>query len=159
MPSIERGAFLIKLHCPSSDDTMAVGERIGLALSAGSVITLDGELGSGKTTLTKGIARGLDIHGELSSPSYTIIDEYEGRLPLYHMDAYRLSGSEDFIGTGGEEYLWSQGVCVIEWGERIKDILPSHTWKIRIVQAEDASRSLLLEGKGLEEIFYEDTRN
>lgn len=95
----------------------------------------------------------MGIDAEVTSPSYTIIDEYQGTIPLYHMDAYRLAGSEDFIGTGGEEYLYGKGVSVIEWSERIEDILPPETWHIRIREEDDGNRLFILEGPGLEELF------
>lgn len=147
------GASLIEIRCPLASDSEALGERLGRLIPEGAVIALDGALGAGKTTFTKGLARGMGIDAEVTSPSYTIIDEYQGRLPLYHMDAYRLSGSEDFIGTGGEEYFYGKGVSVIEWSERIADILPPETWHIHITEEADGTRCFTLEGEGIEELM------
>jgi tRNA threonylcarbamoyladenosine biosynthesis protein TsaE len=101
-----------------------LGARIGRACAAGTVIALRGGLAAGKTTLAKGIARGLGIEEEITSPTFTLLNEYSGRLPFYHMDAYRLSGSEDFRALGSDEALYGEGVCAVEWSERVDDALP-----------------------------------
>jgi tRNA threonylcarbamoyladenosine biosynthesis protein TsaE len=115
----------ITLFSSSPEETAAWGERLGRSLAGGSVVALRGGLGTGKTCFTKGIARGLGVSEEVTSPTYTIISEYEGSPPLYHIDAYRLSGDEDFRALGGEELLDGGGVSVIEWSERIPRSLPS----------------------------------
>ncbi len=103
------------------EETIALGEKIGLQMFPGAVITLNGDLGAGKTTFTKGIAKALGVTRVVNSPTFTIMKVYEAKLPLYHMDVYRLEG----IGYDYdlEEYIYGDGVCVIEWSENIKDSL------------------------------------
>ena len=120
----------------------------------GTVIALRGGLGAGKTTFAKGFARGLGVSEEVTSPTYTIVSEYEGRLRLHHVDAYRLSGSEDFESIGGEDLVADEGgVCLIEWSERIEGALPARTAVADIAVEADGSRVLRLEGAGLEALF------
>lgn len=104
------------------------GLRLAATLGAGDVIALIGDLGTGKTTLTKYIARGLGVTETITSPTFTIVSEYHsGRLALYHFDAYRLQGAEDAFDAGIEEYFCRGGVCVIEWADRIAELLPEDT--------------------------------
>jgi tRNA threonylcarbamoyladenosine biosynthesis protein TsaE len=129
----------------------ALGEKIGRIIPGGTILAVHGTLGAGKTTFVKGIARGLGICEEITSPTYTIISEYEGRLRLYHMDAYRLAGSEDFRESGGEEYFDDPGaVCIIEWAERIASSLPSRASSIDIQIMTDGSRLLRMDAPILE---------
>lgn len=108
----------------SSEETLSLGEQFGKTLENGAVVALSGPLGAGKTCFVKGIARALGIAEEITSPTYTIVSEYEGRLPLRHIDAYRLSGEEDFENIGGSELLAGEGVTVVEWPEKIAALLP-----------------------------------
>lgn len=110
------------------------------------IICLDGELGSGKTIFTKGIANALGITESITSPTYTIIKEYEGELPLYHMDVYRLDGNVE--GLGIEEYFTKGGVVVIEWADTIKDILPEERLDIYIKVIDENKRVLVLNPHG-----------
>lgn len=126
--------------------TISLGERIGRLCPAGSVIALYGGLAAGKTTLAKGIALGLDIEDELTSPTFTLLNEYSGRLALYHFDAYRLSGPSDFEDLGSDEIFRAGGVCLIEWSERIEGALPPFHSKIRIVPQEDQGRQIEIIG-------------
>ena len=121
---------MIKLTTESAEQTAALGEKIGKMLKPGDVLALYGDLGSGKTALTGGVACALDATG-VSSPTFTIVNEYGGTIPLYHFDAYRIN-SEDWLNCGFDEYLFGDGVCVIEWSENITDILPENCVKIRI---------------------------
>jgi tRNA threonylcarbamoyladenosine biosynthesis protein TsaE len=115
--------------------------RIGRSVPGGTVIALRGGLGAGKTALTKGIARGLGIEDEVTSPTYTIISEYEGRLRLHHVDAYRLSGPEDFSAIGGDELASDRGgLMVIEWSERITEALPPDAVTIELEVLEGDQR-------------------
>jgi len=117
----------------------------------GLVVALRGGLGAGKTTFAKGFARGLGINEEVTSPTYTIVSEYEGRLRLHHVDAYRLSGPEDFDSVGGEDLLSdSCGVCLIEWSERIAAALPSDAAVAEFEVLDDGRRRLRIEGAALE---------
>lgn len=136
------------------EDTMALGEAIGKAAPGGAVIAFKGELGAGKTTLSKGIARGLGIDEEVTSPTYTIISEYSGRLRLIHMDAYRLGGEADFRELGGRELLGEAGsLCLVEWSEKLPGVFDSDAAVIDIRVEADGSRRLCLSGAWLEELF------
>ncbi|MDR0540208.1 MAG: tRNA (adenosine(37)-N6)-threonylcarbamoyltransferase complex ATPase subunit type 1 TsaE [Spirochaetaceae bacterium] len=125
------------------EETKALGERAGKNAHAGAIIALSGGLGAGKTCFTQGIARALGINEPVTSPTYAIVSEYKGRLPLYHIDAYRLSGEKDFIDIGGEDFLDSDGICVIEWAEKIGRILPPGALYITIELQPDGSRHFL----------------
>ena len=104
----------LMFYSHNEDELMAYGYRLGQKLQAGDVLVLTGNLGAGKTTLTKGIAKGLDINQMIKSPTYTIVREYEGRLPLYHLDVYRIGNDPDSIDL--DDFLYGDGVSVIEWG-------------------------------------------
>ncbi|MCL1814972.1 MAG: tRNA (adenosine(37)-N6)-threonylcarbamoyltransferase complex ATPase subunit type 1 TsaE [Treponema sp.] len=125
----------------SPEDTVQLGKKIGHLLKPGSIVAIRGRLGSGKTVLARGIAQSLGITEMVTSPSYTIISEYEGTIPLYHMDAYRLSGDQDFRLTGAEELLYGRGVSVVEWPERIN--LPPSDVTVEIEIMEDGKRRIL----------------
>jgi tRNA threonylcarbamoyladenosine biosynthesis protein TsaE len=118
------------------------------------VIALRGGLGAGKTVFAKGFARGLGIDDEVTSPTYTIVSEYEGRLRLHHVDAYRLSGPEDFDSVGGGDFVRDPGgVCLIEWSERVAPALPPETSSVEIKVEDDGSRLLSVEGESLEALL------
>lgn len=104
-------------------ETEALGQRLGAMLKPGTVIAYYGDLGAGKTAFTRGIARGLEIADRVTSPTYTIVNEYTGRLPLFHFDMYRLDSSEDLFDIGWEDYLARGGICCVEWSERVEDVL------------------------------------
>lgn len=131
---------------------MALGERIGSVVPAGSVIALRGGLGAGKTTFAKGIARGLGVDDEVTSPTFTVVSEYVGRLRLHHIDAYRLAGSEDFASVGAEELLADSGaLCLVEWSERVADSMPADAISVELSVQPDGTRELRLAGAVLEE--------
>lgn len=131
------------------DDTFTAGEIIGRALKPGDVVALIGELGAGKTCITRGIARGIGISDSyyITSPTFTLINEYPGRIPLYHMDMYRISGPEYMEDIGFDEYLSGGGVVVVEWAERIAGILPSGTLYIHIEYRGEQERNIHLSGR------------
>ncbi|MGP1601654.1 tRNA (adenosine(37)-N6)-threonylcarbamoyltransferase complex ATPase subunit type 1 TsaE [Treponema sp.] len=131
-------------YTESAEQTIGLGEKIGSFLRPGDIIALQGTLAAGKTTITKGIARALGITEDITSPTFTLISVYEGRLPLYHMDVYRLEGSADFSDLGAEEMLYGSGICVIEWSEKIMDELPSRTIVIKL-SAENEKRTVTIE--------------
>lgn len=106
---------------------------------------MQGTLAAGKTTITKGIAQALDISEEITSPTFCLISEYYGKMPLYHMDVYRLDGTEDFINLGVDDMLYGDGVCIIEWSEKIMDELPKNTIILRILPQYDNSRKIEIE--------------
>mgnify|MGYP003505998416 FL=1 len=103
---------------------------------------MQGTLAAGKTTITKGIAKALEITDTITSPTFCLISEYYGKMPLYHMDVYRLEGSEDFENLGTEDMLYGDGVCIIEWSEKIMDSLPKETIIINIQPQDDGSRKI-----------------
>jgi tRNA threonylcarbamoyladenosine biosynthesis protein TsaE len=136
----------------SAAETVELGRKIGSRLKAGDILAMDGVLAAGKTTLTKGIAESLGVDDTVTSPTFTIISEYAGtELPLYHIDAYRLESLEDFRNIGAEELLYGQGVCVIEWSEKVADML-SHDVNVihlHIAVESDGSRTINLAGLAL----------
>ena len=140
------------------EKTIKLGEQIGRLFEASDVLVLDGDLGAGKTTFTKGLAKGLDIPDLIKSPTFTIIREYhDGRLPLYHMDAYRLEnrGAEDL---GLEEYFDSDGVSVVEWAQFVEDELPADFLAIHFKRTDDEGTRILQfepHGKHFEKIVAE----
>lgn len=129
-----------------AEETMQIAEDLAKCITPGNVITLEGDLGAGKTTFTKGFAKGLGIKRAVSSPTFTIIKEYLGNLPLYHMDAYRLEYSEEDIGF--EEYFESEGVSIIEWASFISDFLPEERLEINIKKVSETKRVLQITAKG-----------
>ena len=132
--------FIVKTEA----ETIELGKKIGRYLKKGDIIALDGTLAAGKTYLTKGIALGLGIKEDVTSPTFTLISEYSGRLHLYHMDVYRLDSVEEFLDLGTEEMLYGEGVCVIEWSEKVKSVLPSNTIYINIIVNKDNSRKIII---------------
>ena len=114
----------------SEDETFSIGKRVALLLEKGSVVALSGPLGAGKTCLVKGLALGIGVTDEITSPTYAIVCEYQGFLPFYHIDAYRLRGNDDFSAIGGEEIVFGNGISVIEWSERIPDFIPKGAFMI-----------------------------
>lgn len=117
----------------SAEETFALGEKIGQGALPGQVYTLIGDLGTGKTVLTQGVARGLGISGPVNSPTFTIVQIYEdGRIPFYHFDVYRIGDIEEMEEIGYEDCFYGQGLCLIEWGGLISEILPEHYKKITI---------------------------
>ena len=123
----------ISFKTDSSEQTEKFGQALSKYLEAGTVISLDGDLGAGKTCLTRGIARGIGAATPVASPTFTIVNEYEGgRLMLDHFDTYRLSGEDEFYASGLDEYFLKDGICVIEWGAVIEGALPSGTMKMKI---------------------------
>jgi tRNA threonylcarbamoyladenosine biosynthesis protein TsaE len=137
---------LYRILSSGPEETEAAGERLAAALKEGSVVALRGTLGAGKTCFARGIARGLGVEEAVTSPTYTILCEYRGRLPLYHIDAYRLGGDDDFSALGGEEYLYGRGVSVIEWSERIPRSLPADAIFVGIAIGDGGKREITLEG-------------
>lgn len=120
------------------------GHVLGKTLSEGDVVCLSGDLGAGKTTLTKAIAIGLEIEDYVTSPSYTIVNEYEGRLNLYHFDVYRINDVEEMYELGYEEYFFGSGVCIIEWAGMVEDLLPEKRIWIEIYQGDTLEKRKVL---------------
>lgn len=128
-------------HNPA--ETQAIGEKLARECIGGEIICLSGDLGAGKTTFVKGIARGLDIDEKtVNSPTFVIMNVYEGRLPLYHFDFYRLEKPEEIAGVGYDEFLYGNGVAVIEWSERFGTLMPPENLGIHLFHASEQSRVL-----------------
>ena len=123
--------MIVQSFC--AEDTYEIGKKIGQEAQPGQVICLYGDLGVGKTVFTKGLADGLGITEPIQSPTFTIVREYEeGRLPLYHFDVYRIGDITEMDEIGYEEYFYSEGVCLIEWGNLISEIMPENATYIKI---------------------------
>ncbi len=125
----------------SPETMISLGEKLGILLEENMVITLEGDLGAGKTTLTKGIARGLRINDVVNSPTFTIMKIYNGRLPLYHLDVYRLNNDsgDEYL----EEYFYMGGVSVIEWADNVSDIIPEDRISINILNIDEGVRKVI----------------
>ena len=137
-------------------DTYELGEKIGQMAKPGMVISLTGDLGVGKTVFTQGLAKGLGIEEPVNSPTFTIVQVYEeGRLPLYHFDVYRIGDIEEMDEIGYEDYFYGAGVCLIEWADLIREILPEQMCRVTIEKDLEKGfdyRKITLEGfKGIEE--------
>src|SRR5690625_1699021 len=130
----------------SEEETKEIASFLATYLQAGDVVTLEGNLGVGKTTFTKGLAQGLEIKRAITSPTFTIIKEYRGKLPLYHMDAYRLEYSEEDIGF--DEYFYGDGISVVEWANFIEDYLPNEYLIVTIERKEMDTRAIQFISKG-----------
>lgn len=119
----------------NADETYMLGEKLGSLAMPGQVITLSGDLGVGKTVFAKGFARGLGIDEPITSPTFTILQEYNtGKIPLYHFDVYRVADPEEMYEVGFDDYIYGNGVCLIEWAELINDILPRNIISINIMK-------------------------
>ena len=131
----------------SPEETEKIGAAVGRIIPAGTVLAYWGDLGAGKTAFTRGLARGLGFKEAVTSPTYTIVNEYlGGRLPLFHFDMYRLSSADDLFDIGWEDYLSRGGVCAVEWSENVMDALPEDTVWVRIAREGDTGRSITIEG-------------
>lgn len=114
-----------------------MARKLAPILTKGDLISLSGDLGAGKTVFAKGLAAGLGIDAPVTSPTFTIIKEYEGKLPLFHFDVYRLASAEELEELGADEYFYGEGVSVVEWGDRVEEILPEERLSIRILRLVD----------------------
>lgn len=135
-----------ELHTTTPNETDQFATRLAKLLKPGDVIALEGDLGAGKTTFTKGLARGLEIKKTVNSPTFTIIKEYNGRLPLYHMDVYRVADSYEDLGF--EEYFEGEGVTVVEWAHLIEEQLPDELLTIYLYTEGQEKRKIVLAPKG-----------
>jgi tRNA threonylcarbamoyladenosine biosynthesis protein TsaE len=133
----------------SESETIQLGHKLGALLEEGDVVGLVGELGSGKTWLTKGIALGLGVKDEtvITSPSFALVNEYEGRVTLFHMDVYRLESLSELLSAGLEEYLYSQGVVVLEWADRWPEILTEQSLTVELRIINEHQRRITLSGR------------
>lgn len=139
----------MKITVNNLQDTEKIGKIISRCLEKGTVLCLDGDLGAGKTAITQFIAREFGVKEYITSPTFNIIKEYEGRLPFYHMDVYRIESEDDMYDLGYDEYIYSEGVTVIEWSEKIRGILPEERIDVKIDRIDDNKRIMTIEGKGV----------
>lgn len=129
--------------------TELFGERLGRLLEKGDVVCLNGDLGAGKTTLSKSIGEGLEVEDYITSPTFAIMNQYNGRIPLYHFDVYRLEGWHQLEDIGAEDYFYGNGVCLIEWAETIQEYLPKDRLEIRLsFGINEGERALMLRAFG-----------
>ena len=135
-------AQTFRTHSP--EETLAIGERVGQNLKPGDIVALIGDLGAGKTCLTQGIARGVKVDPNqiVNSPSYTLINEYAGKIPIYHIDLYRLQRREEILNLGLEEYLEGDGICIIEWADRMLDLRPEGYMEIKLNWEDEFVRTI-----------------
>lgn len=133
-------------------ETKTIGKKIGEKLLPGSVVALFGELGSGKTCLVQGICQGLKISDFVTSPSFIIINEYRGKYPTYHFDLYRLQKEEELVNIGYEEYFFGNGVCLIEWAEKAKNLLPEKRIEIELKIVSENEREIKISGLPINEV-------
>ena len=140
--SLDLPAFII---CSTVDDTVSLGKTLAGLLKKGSVVALKGPLGAGKTYFAKGIAMALGVKDAVTSPSYTIVSEYDGVLQgnsikIFHIDAYRLAGNDDFSAIGGEEMIYGKGISIIEWCERVPEFINKGAIRVDIQIMDDEKR-------------------
>ena len=135
----------------SPEETEALGARLARALEPGAVVAFTGDLGAGKTAFVRGLARGLGVRDRVTSPTFTIVNEYEGgRLPLFHFDLYRLGCADELFDIGWEDYLARGGVCAVEWSERMEELLEPGTIRVDLRRGEDEDRRVItVEGVSL----------
>lgn len=143
----------------SPEQTIALGQILGKLISPGSVICVNGNLGAGKTYFAKGLAQGLGVTEHVTSPTFTIINEYEGQVPFYHVDAYRLTDEEEAYELGLEEYIYGRGVTLIEWPDRVKSLLPDDCLQVSISLTDESDEFRVLDfraqGQGYEKLVEE----
>ena len=127
----------------STQETEAIGEELAQKLRGGDVLAFTGSLGMGKTAFTRGLARGLGCRGRVTSPTFTIVNEYEGRTPLFHFDMYRLGSSDELFDIGWEDYLTRGGVCAVEWSEQVSGALPEDAVWVNIARGDNENDRII----------------
>jgi len=138
-----------RFRTSSPDETREFGRALGALLEPGDLVALTGDLGSGKTVMIQGIARGLGFDGYVSSPSFVIVNEYEGRVPIYHIDLYRIEGADSLHDIGYRELFFGDGVVLVEWADRAPELLPAERLGVRIEMAGRDGRELAIEARGV----------
>lgn len=141
------GSMVEKYLTGSEEETFNLGVQLARLLTPGTAVSLEGDLGAGKTALVKGIAKGLGIRDTVTSPTFTLVNSYEGNTTLHHFDVYRIDDPEELYEIGWEEYFNPNDVCVVEWGDRVAEMLPPGTIRIRIIrdEAQPDKRTILVE--------------
>lgn len=144
----------MEIRLSNLEETKQFGIELGKLLKSGDILCLNGDLGAGKTTLTKSIGLGLDVDDYITSPTFTLINEYEGRIPLYHFDVYRLENAYELDDLGFDDYFYGYGVSIIEWAEKIEKTLPKERTVINIKRGNDDNERIL-EIKGFGDRYNE----
>ncbi len=133
------------VYTNNEKETEAVGEELGKTLKPGGVVAFYGGLGAGKTAFIRGLARGLGVTARVTSPTFTIVNEYPGPIPLFHFDMYRIAGSDELFEIGWEDYIERGGVCAVEWSENVEDVFFPGTVTVRIEKLGDTERKIEIE--------------
>jgi tRNA threonylcarbamoyladenosine biosynthesis protein TsaE len=139
---------MLELISQSPAHTRRLGARLGELMRGGELVLLEGDLGAGKTAFTQGIAEGLQVRQVVSSPTFTLLKEYEGRLPLYHFDLYRLDDPLEIVDLGFEEYFSGAGVCVVEWADKAGQFWPPEHLRVHFTTVSETQRRLMLSAAG-----------
>ena len=132
----------MKIKSNSAEETINIAITYAKTLKAGDVVVLKGEMGAGKTVFAKGVAKGLGIEDEITSPTYAYMNDYGGKL--YHYDCYRLSSGEDAEGLGLTDYFYGDGICLIEWGENVSEVIPKTAKEVKIIRTGENKREIIL---------------
>ena len=135
-----------EVHTLSEAETEQVGEELGRQLQSGAVIALFGDLGVGKTAFVRGLVRATGYYGRVTSPTFSIVNEYYGDIPVFHFDMYRLRDEDDLYDLGWEDYLLREGICAVEWSERVKGALPDYSIYVTLTADGDTARHIRIEG-------------
>jgi tRNA threonylcarbamoyladenosine biosynthesis protein TsaE len=133
----------LRSHTPA--ETQAIGERLGASLRPGAVVACTGELGAGKTCFLQGLARGLGVTSAVTSPTFVLVNQYRGRVPVYHVDAYRTGSLTELVDIGIEEMLHGDGVTVVEWADKLRPLLPAGAFVVTIEGLGDEPRAIRIE--------------
>lgn len=134
---------MMQIKINGLEETKEFGIKLGKLLNSGDILCLNGDLGAGKTTLTKSIGIGLGVTDYITSPTFALINEYEGRVPVYHFDVYRLENVEDLYDLGFDDYFYGKGVCIIEWADKIEKLLPEERIVLDIEKGEDENSRVI----------------
>ncbi len=138
----------MKIYTSSPEETFEFAKSFADNLSPGEILCMYGDLGAGKTLFAQGVAKGLGVGEHVNSPTFTIVNEYEGKIPFYHFDVYRISDPDEMYEAGFDDYINGEGVCLIEWAELIEDIIPTPYKKITILRSKtkpDSEREIIIE--------------
>ena len=129
----------------STEETEALGQALAKTLASGTLLALHGDLGAGKTAFVRGLAAGLGYHGRVTSPTFTIVNEYESKMPLFHFDLYRLGSEDELYDIGFDEYLSRNGICAVEWSERAPELMNAAQVQVTISRLDETSRRIVVE--------------
>ncbi len=145
VPKLKPGLFKDKIITVSPEETRKLGEKLAESFSPGSVVALFGSLGSGKTCLTQGICSGLGVKDFVVSPSFVLINEYQGKFRVYHIDLFRLEKLSEIVNLGYEEYFYGDGICIVEWAEKAFELLPEKRLEIHLKILSEKEREIRIE--------------